>query len=68
MTGGRREASVKRFELIAVDEMSFIVVVMGEDNRVKSQLQRSDLPFDSQRLADVKELLNRTSPAGAPMR
>ena len=27
--------------------MSFIVVVMGEDNRVKSQLQRSDLPFDS---------------------
>ena len=38
--------------------MSFIVVVMGEDNRVKSQLQRSDLPFDSQRLADVKELLN----------
>ena len=58
VTGGRREASVKRFELIAVDEMSFIVVVMGEDNRVKSQLQRSDLPFDSQRLADVKELLN----------
>ena len=45
VTGGRREASVKRFELIAVDEMSFIVVVMGEDNRVKSQLQRSDLPF-----------------------
>ena len=35
VTGGRREASVKRFELIAVDEMSFIVVVMGEDNRVK---------------------------------
>ena len=30
----------------------------GEDNRVKSQRQRSDLPFDSQRLADVKELLN----------
>ena len=58
VTGGRREASVKRFELIAVDEMSFIVVVMGEDNRVKSQLQRSALPFDSQRLADVKELLN----------
>ena len=62
VTGGRREASVKRFELIAVDEMSFIVVVMGEDNRVKSQLQRSDLPFDSQRLADVKELLNTLSP------
>ena len=58
VTGGQREASVKRFELIVVDEMSFIVVVMGEDNRVKSQLQRSDLPFDSQRLADVKELLN----------
>ena len=58
VTGGRREVSVKRFELIAVDEQSFIVVVMGEDNRVKSQLQRSDLPFDSQRLADVKELLN----------
>ena len=30
VTGGRREASVKRFELIAVDEMSFIVVVMGD--------------------------------------
>ena len=68
VTGGRREASVKRFELIAVDEMSFIVVVMGEDNRVKSQLQRSDLPFDSQRLVGGKERLESHFTAGAPMR
>ena len=66
VTGGRREASVKRFELIAVDAQSFIVVMMGEDNRVKSQLQHSDLPFDAQRLADVKELLNAHFTACGP--
>lgn len=58
VTGGKKERSVKRFELIAVDERSFIVVVMSEDNRVKSQLQRAELPFTAQQLSDVSELLN----------
>lgn len=58
VTAGRKEARVKRFELVPVDERSFIVVVMTEDSRVKSQLQRADLPFDSERLSDLKHLLN----------
>lgn len=58
VTGGQKERSIKRFELIAVDEQSFIVVVMGEDNRVKSRVHRTELPYDAQRLADIKELLN----------
>ena len=58
VAAGRRETSVKRFELIAVDEQSFIVVVMGGDEHVKSCLQHSDLPFDAAQLAGLKELLN----------
>ena len=58
VAAGRRGGSVKRFELLAVDERSFIVVVMGGDERVKSCLQRSDLPFDAAQLAGLKELLN----------
>lgn len=58
VTGGQKAQSVKRFELISVDEQSFIVVVMGADNRVKSQLQRSELPIDVEKLAGLKELLN----------
>lgn len=58
VTGGRKESNVKRFELVPVDEQSFIVVVMSEDSRVKSQLLRSELPFDSEKLTNLKHLLN----------
>jgi len=55
---GKRVQAVKRFELVPVDENSFIAVVMSEDSRVKSQLLRSELPFDSEKLSDLKHLLN----------
>lgn len=58
VTAGRKELSVKRFELVSVDEKSFIVVVMTEDSRVKSRLQQAELPFDAERLGDLKHLLN----------
>ena len=58
VTGSRRELSVKRFELLPVDTTSFIVVVMTDDDRVKSQLQHSALPFEGEKLSDLKHLLN----------
>ena len=41
-----------------VDDTSFITVVMTDDSRVKSQLQRSPLAFDRARLTDLSALLN----------
>ena len=58
VTAGRGEVSVKRFELVPVDAQSFIVVVMTGDDRVKSQLQHSALPFEGEKLSDLKHLLN----------
>ena len=58
VTAGRGEVSVKRFELVPVDDMSFIVVVMTGDDRVKSQLQHSALPFKGEKISDLKHLLN----------
>ena len=47
---GKSGVTVKRFELLGVDDTSFITVVMTDDSRVKSQLQRSPLAFDRARL------------------
>ena len=58
VTAGRGEGIVKRFELLPVDDMSFIVVVMTGDERVKSQLQHSALPFEGEKVGDLKHLLN----------
>ncbi|MBQ5800041.1 MAG: heat-inducible transcription repressor HrcA [Oscillospiraceae bacterium] len=55
---GRRGLTVKRFELVAVDERSFITVIMTDDMNVKSQLQQSPLAFEPARLADLAYLLN----------
>lgn len=54
----RTAATVQRFELIAVDEGSFIAVVMLSDNRVKSQLMRLELPVDADTLPQLSHLLN----------
>ena len=54
----RTAVSVKRFELIAVDEQSFIAVVMLSDSRVKSQLERVDLPIEQKKLPEMAHLLN----------
>ncbi len=58
MTSGQQDATVQRFELIAVDEMSVISVVMLSDSRVKSQLLHTQLPIDTAALSDMRHLLN----------
>lgn len=58
VTMGKGEMTVSRFELIAVDEKSFIAVVMLSNNVVRSQVQQSPLPVQAQKLNDLKHLLN----------
>ena len=65
MTEGRSDASVRRFELISVDDESFIAVVMLSDSRVKSQLMRLTLAVESCHLPEMSHLLN-THFAGIP--
>ena len=58
VTEGKSDMTVKRFELLGVDDTGFITVVMTDDSRVKSRLQRSPLAFDRARLPDLSALLN----------
>lgn len=53
----RSAATVRRFELIGVDERSFIAVVMLSDSRVKSQLMHTELPIEPERLPEMSHLL-----------
>ena len=55
---GPEGLTAERYELLSVDGTSFIAVVMTSDKNVKSRLLSSALPFDSGRLADLKQLLN----------
>jgi len=57
-TKGKNGLTVRRFELLPVDEGRFISVIMTGDSRVKSQLQQVPLGFDAARLADLAHLLN----------
>ena len=50
--------TVQRFDLIAVDDDSFIAVAMLSDSRVKSQLMRLELPVDADTLPQLSHLLN----------
>ncbi len=54
----RTETTVRRFELIGVDESGFIAVVMLSDERVKSQLMRAVLPLEAETLPQLSHLLN----------
>ena len=58
VTRGNDALTVERFELVSVDETSFIAVLMTSDKNVKSQLQHSALRYDAERLSDLKHLLN----------
>ncbi|MCQ2448503.1 MAG: heat-inducible transcriptional repressor HrcA [Oscillibacter sp.] len=51
-------AVVQRFELIPVDETSFIAVAMLSDKRVKSQLLHTQLPISAEKLPEMSHLLN----------
>ena len=53
-----KAATVRRFELIAVDERSFIAVVMLSDSRVKSRLISTELPVETEKLPEMSHLLN----------
>ena len=52
------EATVRRFELIAVDDTSVIAVVMLSDSRVKSRLTQLTLPLTAETLPQISHLLN----------
>jgi len=58
MAGAKSEVTAHRFDLLSVDEMSFIAVVMTEGSRVKSRLLRTQMPVDADALAALAALLN----------
>lgn len=58
IAGGKSDVTVQRYELIGVDERSFIAVVMLSDNRVKSQLMSLQLAVEADTLPALSHLLN----------
>ena len=58
VAAGKNSITVRRYDLLTVDEGSFIAVVMTDDGRVKSQVVRSDLPVPTDQLAALANLLN----------
>ena len=52
------DATIRRFELIAVDSASVIAVVMLSDSRVKSRLMQLSLPLEAETLPQISHLLN----------
>ena len=58
VTAGKSGVTIRRYDLLSVDERSFIAVVMTDDSRVKSQLVHTQLPVDSQQLPALSNLLN----------
>jgi heat-inducible transcriptional repressor len=55
---GKKTVTARRFDLLAVDENSCIVVMMLGDNRVRSQLLRLQLKVDAEQLPILVNLLN----------
>ena len=64
----KTELTVRRFELLAVDERNCILVMMTSDSKVKSQLLRMQLKVDPADLPAAANLLNshftNTDPGG----
>ncbi len=58
VAAGKSGVTVRRYDLLPVDDQSFIAVVMTDDSRVKSQLVHTQLPVDSQILPALSNLLN----------
>ena len=56
VAAGKAGVTIRRYDLLPVDQNSFIAVVMTGDSRVKSQLLRSQLPVDG--LPALANLLN----------
>ena len=58
MADHTQAVTVQRFDLIAVDDDSFIAVAMLSDSRVKNQLLRWQLPVEREALTEISHLLN----------
>ena len=58
MASGKSGVTVRRYDLLPVDAMSFIAVVMTDDSRVRSQLIRTELPVAAEQLPALANLLN----------
>jgi len=58
VTSGKSTVTIRRYDLLAVDERSFIAVVMTDDSRVKSQLVQTQLPISGEHLPALSNLLN----------
>ena len=59
LAAGKKQFSVARFDLLRVDEQSFIAVVMTDDGRVKSKLLYTQVPVDMSQLPVLAALLNK---------
>ena len=57
VASGKSAVTVRRYDLLAVDERSFIAVVMTDDSRVKSQLVQTQLPVSGEHLPALSNLL-----------
>ena len=57
-TTRKRALTVRRFDLLAVDDGSCIVVMMMSSNRVKSQLLQLQLPVEQPQIPALVNLLN----------
>jgi len=58
VASGKSVVTVQRYDLLAVDESSFIAVVMTDDSRVKSQLVKTQIPISAEHLPALSNLLN----------
>ena len=58
VAAGKNRIMARRYDLLPVDEMSFIAVVMTDDSRVKSQVIRSELSVPTEQLSALANLLN----------
>lgn len=58
LTGNARRVTIRRFDLILVDENSFIVVVMTDNNVVKNKLIRLPADLSEPQLQLLTTLLN----------
>ncbi len=59
LAAGKKEFTIARFDLLSVDENSFIAVIMTDDSRVKSKLLRCEVPVDASQLPILAALLNK---------
>ncbi len=58
VAAGRESITVRRYDLLSVDEASFIAVVMTNDSRVKSQLLHTQVSLPAEQLSSLANLLN----------